>query len=43
MKRILSLMLVTLFTVSLLSGCNTMRGAGEDIEEGGEAVQRSAD
>jgi entericidin B len=43
MKRILSLTLVTLFTVSLLSGCNTMRGAGEDIEAGGEAVQRSAD
>lgn len=43
MKRILSLMLVTLFTVSLLSGCNTMRGAGEDIESGGKAVQRSAD
>lgn len=43
MKRILSLTLVTLFTVSLLSGCNTMRGAGEDIERGGEAVQRSAD
>ncbi|SFU80647.1 entericidin A/B family lipoprotein [Halomonas korlensis] len=43
MKRILSLTLVTLFTVSLLSGCNTMRGAGEDIEQGGEAVQRSAD
>ncbi|MBS9403865.1 entericidin A/B family lipoprotein [Halomonas sp. TRM85114] len=43
MKRILSLTLVTLFTVSLLSGCNTMRGAGQDIEEGGEAVQRSAD
>lgn len=43
MRRILSLALVTLFTVSLLSGCNTMRGAGQDIEEGGEAVQRSAD
>lgn len=43
MKRILSLTLVTLFTVSLLSGCNTMRGAGQDIEAGGEAVQRSAD
>ena len=43
MRRILSLTLVTLFTVSLLSGCNTMRGAGEDIEAGGEAVQRSAD
>lgn len=42
MKRMISLILVSLFTLSLLSGCNTMRGAGEDIEEGGEAIQRSS-
>ncbi len=23
-------------------GCNTMEGAGEDIERGGEAIQREA-
>ncbi|MDZ7851920.1 MAG: entericidin A/B family lipoprotein [Halomonas sp.] len=39
MKRTISLILVSLFTLSLLSGCNTIRGAGEDIERGGEAVQ----
>ncbi len=39
MKRMISLILVSLFSLSLLSGCNTMRGAGEDIEAGGEAVQ----
>ncbi|MCL7942128.1 entericidin A/B family lipoprotein [Halomonas sp. ATCH28] len=42
MKRIISLILVSLFTLSLLSGCNTIRGAGQDIEEGGEAIQRSS-
>lgn len=42
MKRILSLTLVALFAVSLLSGCNTIRGAGQDIEEGGEAIQESS-
>ncbi|MDI5890380.1 entericidin A/B family lipoprotein [Halomonas rhizosphaerae] len=42
MKRMISLIVVSLFTLSLLSGCNTMRGAGEDIEEGGEAIQRSS-
>jgi len=42
MKRTLALVLVTLFTVSLLGGCNTIRGAGQDIEEGGEAIQRSS-
>lgn len=39
MKRTISLILVSLFALSLLSGCNTIRGAGQDIEEGGEAVQ----
>ncbi|GGX99385.1 hypothetical protein GCM10007160_28800 [Litchfieldella qijiaojingensis] len=39
MKRLVSLLLVSLFTLSLLSGCNTMRGMGQDIERGGEAVQ----
>ncbi|APX95082.1 entericidin A/B family lipoprotein [Franzmannia qiaohouensis] len=43
MKRLSAAILLSLFTLSLLSGCNTMRGAGEDIEAGGEAIQRSAD
>ena len=43
MKRSLAIIMLTLFALSLLSGCNTVRGAGEDIERGGEAIQRSAD
>ncbi|GHE22156.1 entericidin A/B family lipoprotein [Halomonas urumqiensis] len=43
MQRLLALVMLSLFALSLLSGCNTMRGAGEDIEQGGEAIQRSAD
>lgn len=27
----------------LTTGCNTMRGAGQDIERGGEKIQQSAD
>ncbi|HSH49692.1 MAG TPA: entericidin A/B family lipoprotein [Halomonas sp.] len=42
MKRGLLLMLAGLMTLSLLAGCNTIRGVGEDIEEGGEAIQRSS-
>jgi entericidin B len=42
-QRTLAVVLLSLFTLSLLAGCNTMRGAGQDIEEGGEAIQRSAD
>ncbi|HDZ48037.1 hypothetical protein LCGC14_0149290 [marine sediment metagenome] len=43
MKRTLALSLLMLVTLLLISGCNTIQGAGKDIEQGGEAVQRSAD
>ena len=26
-----------------LTGCNTMEGAGEDIQEGGQAIERAAE
>lgn len=31
------------FAVLPLAGCNTMEGAGEDVEDAGEAVQDAAD
>jgi predicted small secreted protein len=31
-----------LAAASLLAGCNTIEGAGRDIERGGEAVQDTA-
>ncbi|EPC02862.1 hypothetical protein L861_23920 [Litchfieldella anticariensis FP35 = DSM 16096] len=43
MKRFFAMALLALFCASVLSGCNTIRGAGEDIERGGEAVQDAAD
>lgn len=43
MKRTLAIFLLMLMTLLLVSGCNTIQGAGKDIEQGGEAVQRSAD
>ena len=42
MKRTVTLGIVMLITLLLVSGCNTIRGAGEDIEQGGQAIQRSA-
>jgi predicted small secreted protein len=37
------LLFVALSTLSALTaGCNTMRGLGQDIEKGGEAIQRGA-
>jgi len=37
MRRIVYLVLLA----ALLSGCNTVRGIGEDVEQGGKAIQRS--
>jgi entericidin B len=31
-----------LISALFLSGCNTTRGLGEDIEHGGESIQRAA-
>lgn len=29
--------------LSLVAGCNTMEGAGKDVQAGGRAVERAAD
>jgi predicted small secreted protein len=42
MKKWMVLLMLGAFMVSL-AGCNTLRGAGEDIEAGGEAIQDAAD
>ncbi|KFF48044.1 MULTISPECIES: entericidin A/B family lipoprotein [Salinicola] len=42
MKRLIALSLLALLGAGILSGCNTVSGAGQDIEEGGEAVQDAA-
>ena len=39
-RRALALLLVVSCAVGL-SACNTIRGAGQDIEAGGKAIQRS--
>jgi predicted small secreted protein len=40
MKRVF-LPLLLIFA-ALTAGCNTMRGAGQDIERGGEKIQEGA-
>jgi predicted small secreted protein len=42
MKRPVALGILIITLLLLVSGCNTIRGAGEDIEQGGQAIQRSA-
>ena len=44
MKNIRNLTLLSLTVLGLgLTACNTVEGAGRDIERGGEAVQDAAD
>ena len=32
----------TLVAAFVLAGCNTVRGVGQDIEQAGEAIQKSS-
>jgi entericidin B len=38
--RVITFVLTGLLVV--LSGCNTMRGLGQDVEQAGEAIQRKS-
>jgi entericidin B len=42
MLRKLMMMLMAMGLAAGLYGCNTFAGAGQDIEQGGEAVQEAA-
>lgn len=42
MNRFFKLFLVLLFTGTLLSGCNTFRGMGEDVQSLGHAISHAA-
>jgi predicted small secreted protein len=43
MKRLLTMLLFGLFSVGVMSGCNTMAGAGKDIKGAGQKVEKTAD
>ena len=42
MKRLIALMLLAMFSVGTLSACNTMAGAGKDVQKVGEKVEDKA-
>jgi len=44
MKKIISIALIGIFTITigLISGCNTVKGVGRDVSEGGRQIQRAA-
>ena len=44
-RKIMALLLATLFLAGLfgtLAGCNTMEGAGKDVQAGGKAISDEA-
>lgn len=43
MKTIIILIFTVLLLAILGSGCNMLRGAGEDIENAGGSIQRTVD
>lgn len=43
MKRLIALSMLTLFSLGMLSACNTMKGAGQDVQKVGEKVEDKAD
>ena len=42
MKRLTALMLLALFTMGTMTACNTMAGAGKDVQKVGEKVEEKA-
>ncbi len=43
MKRLIALMLLALFSMGTLTACNTMAGAGKDIEKAGDKIEDKAE
>lgn len=42
MNRLLKFLILMLFSGALLSGCNTFRGMGEDVQSLGHAISHAA-
>ncbi|MDG2517038.1 entericidin A/B family lipoprotein [Lysobacter soli] len=42
MKRLMALLLLAMFSMSFLSACNTVAGAGKDVQSAGEKVEDKA-
>lgn len=43
MKRPIAVMLLALFSIGVLSACNTMEGLGKDVQKVGEKIEDKAD
>lgn len=43
MKRLILMMMISMFSIGMLAGCNTMAGAGKDVQKAGEKVEDKAE
>lgn len=43
MKRLIGLFLITMFSANVLTACNTIAGAGKDVQKVGEKVEEKAE
>ncbi len=43
MKRLIALMLMAMFATASLAACNTMAGAGKDVQKVGQKVEQKAE
>lgn len=43
MKRLTALLLLALFSMGILTACNTVAGAGKDVQKAGEKVEEKAE
>jgi len=43
MKRLIALMLLVMFSAGTLTACNTVAGAGKDVQKVGEKVEDKAE
>jgi predicted small secreted protein len=42
-QRLVALMLLAMFSSATLTACNTMAGAGKDVQKAGEKVEQKAE
>ena len=43
MKRLIAVMLLVMFSTATLTACNTMAGAGKDVQKVGQKVEQKAE
>ncbi|MEI6305523.1 MAG: entericidin A/B family lipoprotein [Deltaproteobacteria bacterium] len=41
LKQVSTIILFLVFSLCILSACNTIQGVGKDIKKGGEALEKS--